>query len=866
LAGCQFDYGPHFFRIGIHYESDSTLTSMEPAASRLVVGMSATHRPTMLFAGQTAVTQAPPSHTVRFDGPPALVLFLVALALTVTSILRFVMLRRRARVATSAQGTAEAELRTLFAAMRDVVLVVDRDGRYTRVPVTDADVLYRPPPNVVGQRVRDVLPASAADVICTVSVQVIDTQLAVDAEFGIEFDSRVVWFAATASPFDAESALWVARNVTEAKVARDALAQSESRYRLLFDRNPCAMWVYDCDTAQIIEVNDAAVSQYGYGRAEFARMTLSDLRAPEEAARFAQIRKQMPADGVSVNIVKHRKKGGITIDAEVRGHPLGITGRNLRLAVSTDITERLAAEQVVREAESRATATSQMLQALIDVAPQAMIVMNSDWQITRWNDASEALFGWKAAEVIGGELPFIPQDQRSSIEARRRTLEYGAVERPTEAIRVRKDGKRIDVMLAISPLLDHDGRPTAFIAVYMDLTERKLLEEHVRQSQKMEAVGTLAGGVAHDFNNILTVISSYSDMLLMDDRYPDIRGDLEEISTAARRATGLTRQLLTFSRKAIVQLQPLDINTVVSDMQPMLRRLLMEHIEIIFKVTDDASIVTADLSQIEQVLLNLTVNAGDAMPDGGTLVVETQNVWLDEDYVETHVAVNPGPYVLLSVTDTGTGIGTETIQKIFEPFFTTKEVGRGTGLGLATVYAIVKQLAGHIWVYSEPLHGAVFKIYLPRDISLSPRQSLPIIAGRATATGTILLVEDDGAVRRATRRMLEKAGFTVIEAEDGEHGLSVASMYKGIIDVVVTDLMMPRMNGGDFAAALAETRPGSRVVYTSGYTDDSVLRQRLVDETHAFVQKPFTGDKLVRTIMALLNSTVAEGRLTVASV
>lgn len=801
---------------------------------------------------QTLVLDSP-NHSRRLEGAPALAVILVVFALIAGFIFRFFRLRRHAKVATRAKGAAEAELRTLFSAMQDVVFVVDRNGRYTRVPSTNANMLYRPAPELVGRDVRDVLPTDSAKTVANVSAQVVDTQRTIQTEFMLQPEGMAVWFAATASPFDGQSVLWVARDITETKVARDALAHSERRYRLLFDRNPCAMWVYDYDTRQITEVNDAAVAQYGYSRDEFARMKLDDLRAPEDVSGLSRILAEMPSDEPRVHVVRHVKKDGTVIDVETRGHPLGIPGRRLRLVVITDVTERLAAERVVRQAEARATATSQMMQSLIDAAPQAMIVLDSQWNVTRWNDAAELLFGWSAGEVLGGPLPFLPDDQRESIAAWRRALEHGVAEKPSEAVRLRKDGNRVDVMLAVAPLLAAEGQVTAFIAVYMDITERKRLEEQLRQSQKMEAIGTLAGGIAHDFNNILTVISSYAAMLIADDRYPDIRADVEEISSAARRATGLTRQLLTFSRKAIVQLRVVDINTIVEEMQPMLRRLLMEHIELIVKPSDDASCVIADVSQLEQILLNLTVNAADAMPDGGSLVVETHNVWLDEAYAEMHTGVAPGPYVLLAVTDSGIGMDEETIRKIFEPFFTTKEVGHGTGLGLATIYAIVKQLGGHIWVYSEPGQGAAFKIYLPRDMSSSPAEIAPVHQPPPTVTGTVLLVEDDTAVRRAARRMLEKVGFSVIEAQDGEEGLSVASEYQGEITVVVTDLMMPRMNGGDFARALAVSRPGSRIVFTSGYTDDAVLRKRLVTSTHAFVQKPFTGDQLVRTITSVLS-------------
>jgi len=648
---------------------------------------------------------------------------------------------------------------------------------------------------------------------------------------------------------------FVARFFMMRRQARATLAlmtASEARYHLLFDSNPCPMWVYDLATTSIVEVNDAAIAQYGYTREEFVARKLADMRSPDDAARLQEMLLDLADDAESVHIARHVKKDGTQIDVEARGRPLPISGRRLRLVVLTDCTERMAAERNVRDAEERARATTEVLQTLIDTAPQAMIVTDIDLHVTRWNRAAETLFGWSADEVLGKLVPFVPPDKQAEVAERYARVTVNGDIAPTEIVRLRKDGSRVQVVAAVAPLHDDTGNMVGFITIFTDLTDRNLLEAQLRQSQKMEAIGTLAGGVAHDFNNLLTVILSYSEMLLAGNLAPEFRGDLEEISTAARRATALTRQLLTFSRKAIVQARPVDMNDMVRGMQPMLRRLLATNIGLSATLSATVAVVLADPSQLEQILMNLVVNASDAMPDGGSLAIETRNVDLDRSYAQTHVGVQPGPYVLLAVTDTGIGMDAATVAKAFEPFFTTKDVGRGTGLGLATVYAITKQLDGHVWVYSEPGHGASFKIYLPRHASIqTPEEPKAPHSAPEQRTGTALLVEDDDSVRRAVRRMLERIGYSVLEAPDGETGLSVAAGYQGTIDIVITDLMMPRMNGGDFAAALAKTHPTLRVVFASGYTDDTVVRRGLLTEEHVFLQKPFTAEQLAQAIAKL---------------
>ncbi|MEP6494430.1 MAG: ATP-binding protein [bacterium] len=516
------------------------------------------------------------------------------------------------------------------------------------------------------------------------------------------------------------------------------------------------------------------------------------------------------------------------------------------------IADQRNAQHALSESESQARSTSEMLQSLIDVAPQAILTTDLDWRVTRWNLAAERLFGWSAPEVLGKPVPFIGDDQRASFRRRQQMVAASSGASTEELLRTRRDGSIVSVLLSTDCLLDKDQRTTGYIGVATDLTERKLLEEQLRQSQKMEAIGQLAGGVAHDFNNILTVITSCASLLLDDERDAEKREDLQQISIAATRAAALTRQLLTFSRKQIVQLQPVDVDFVVRDVEPMLRRLLFENIEFKTRLAGNLPEITADVPQLQQVIMNLVVNASDAMPDGGTLSLTTNGIDVGESDTVAHPGVVPGRYVQLTVSDTGTGMDAATMARIFEPFFTTKEIGRGTGLGLATTYAVVAQLHGHINVFSDVGRGTTFKIYLPFhviDESLI-HSAVPVTDGdfAPTSETTVLLVEDEDSVRRSVRRMLEQRGYTVLEAPNGEAGLALAAGFGGSIDILMTDIMMPGMNGRSLADSLLVARPEIGVVFMSGYTDDSVSQSGLVDETHAFLQKPFTSGQVAVAI------------------
>lgn len=797
--------------------------------------------------GQPTVNLDLPGTTagIHLVGAPAALVLLAVLALVIACIARFWFVQRRGDRANAGLVEARQYLQSLFMAMEEVVQVIDRDGVYRDAPQTRGQRHFGTIDTIVGKNVNDVLPAEMASHVMAITLRVIESRAPANTEFSVMTGDGPSWRGANVSPFGERAALWVVRNVTHQREARTALAEREAQYRLLFDSNPTPMWVYDFATLEILDVNPAAIAHYGYTRKEFTRMTLRELRAPEEIdALHASIR-ALSYDWMTADFARHRRKDGTFIDVEVRGSPIHLRGHKARLVAIVDVTDRLRAEAQVR-------AANQLMQRIFATAPQAIVVMDAEWRVTRWNAAAEALFGWTLDEVLGQPAPCVSIEERTRfLEAPVRD-EHGTVRHSVEIEAARKDGTRVYVLLALASLAEGDQPTTGYVAIITDLTERMLLDEQQRHSQKMEAVGHLAGGIAHDFNNMLTVISSYAHLLLEDTHDPRTRADLEEIRLATQRATALTRQLLTFSRRDVVTLHPVSLTDITRGMESMLRRLLSADITIISKLNAELALVSADPGQIEQVIMNLVLNASDAMPNGGTLLIETDNTELDEAYARTHSDVLPGRYVLLVVTDTGSGMDPVTLRRAFEPFFTTKSLGRGTGLGLATVYAIVKQLRGHVWIYSEPGHGTSFKIYLPETHAAAGEADELVLPPARVPRGpeTVLLVEDDDSVRRVVKRMLQQMSFTVIEAVDGANALEVLKSHRGPVHLVVTDLMMPVMNGRELANVLAVSNPGLHVLFTSGYTDDVAVRRGMMDSTTAFLQKPFTAEQLTRAIEA----------------
>jgi PAS domain S-box-containing protein len=521
------------------------------------------------------------------------------------------------------------------------------------------------------------------------------------------------------------------------------------------------------------------------------------------------------------------------------------------------IEEQMESQIVLALSESEARRTSELLQSLINLAPQAIVAVDTERRVTRWNLAAEELFGWSAREVIGKLIPCIPIDQQPSDSP----CDVATAQRtePIEVIRQRKDGSRVAVLLAAGGLRDREHRAAGTIGIFTDLTERKRLEEQLRQSQKMEALGRLAGGIAHDFNNILTIISACTELLLAERRDEEEQAQLEHIAGASARAAALTRQLLTFTRQQVIQLQPVDLGGVVRALEPMLRRVLPANIRLTATISRDTGVIHADPSQLEQVVMNLVVNASDAMPQGGALDVELSLAELD-DASAPAIRVQAGRYNRLVIRDTGVGIDEATLARIFEPFFTTKAVGQGTGLGLTTAYGIVTALGGSIRVHSTPGQGTTFELHLPeseqraRDEEGDAPRPLPPAIAPSPSTSTILLVEDEQAVRHVVRRTLERSGYSVLEATDGEEGLAMVAEHGATLQAVVTDMMMPGMSGLALAESVRATHPALGVVCISGYTESGVSGNPMFDANRFFLQKPFTREQLV----AAINSVVRE--------
>jgi PAS domain S-box-containing protein len=522
-------------------------------------------------------------------------------------------------------------------------------------------------------------------------------------------------------------------------------------------------------------------------------------------------------------------------------------------------------EDRVARRTAELTRTSQLLQSFIDVAPQAIIAVDTEAKVIRWNFAAEHLFGWSAGEVLGKELPFMPPTEESigeTIARLDRGEEVGTAVSPVEVLRIRRDGQPVSVLLS-SARLDLDGTTLGYVGILTDLTERKRLENQLRQSQKMEAVGRLAGGIAHDFNNILTIITTCTELLMATAPEGEAKSLLDHIAGASARAAALTRQLLTFTRQQVVQPRAVDVGAVIGALEPMLRRVLPTNIRLTTTLPRGLGDILADSSQLEQVVMNLVTNAADAMSEGGTLDIDLSHVELDERTAGT-LQVKAGSHLRLRVADSGVGIDEALLPRVFDPFFTTKDVGKGTGLGLATVYGIVTALGGEIHVTSRKGKGTTFEMHIPLCGDAEIREALSGPSLKALppepAARTVLLVEDEPLVRQIVRRSLVQAGYLVLEAGDGEDALAVMAEFDGPLDAIVTDMMMPGMSGRVLTDLLRTSHPHLGVVYISGYTESELGDEAALDEEHVFLQKPFSNRQLLTAVARVTGAGVTTAR------
>ncbi|MDP3910650.1 MAG: response regulator [Gemmatimonadales bacterium] len=512
--------------------------------------------------------------------------------------------------------------------------------------------------------------------------------------------------------------------------------------------------------------------------------------------------------------------------------------------------DRLAAETALRASERR-------FRALVEHSWDAIALFAPDGTILYGSPATTRLLGYELPEFVGrNALELIHHDDRAAVAERLQKTMSKPGSGVSVAARVRHQNGSWRHLEGVFTNLVDDPSVGAIVNNYRDVTDRRNLETQIVQSQKMEAVGRLAGGVAHDFNNILTAIGGYADLLLADLPPDDARRqDVAEIHRAAERAASLTQQLLAFSRRQIMQPKVLDLNALVADIDKLLRRLIGEDILLSTVLQPALGNARADPGQLEQVIMNLAVNARDAMPDGGHLTIQTRNVELDANAIAPHPALSPGPYVLLTISDTGMGMSDETKSHIFEPFFTTKPRGKGTGLGLATVYGIIQQSGGHIWAYSELGRGTTMQIYLPRvDLPADPLPEPRTAAADADLRGsaTVLLVEDETAVRAVARQLLQRHGYTVLEAANGPGALTLVGTLTRPVDLLLTDVVMPGMSGRELADRLCAAQPGLRVLYMSGYADDAIVRHGMLEPGLAYLEKPFRPATLLRKVQDVL--------------
>jgi PAS domain S-box-containing protein len=627
-------------------------------------------------------------------------------------------------------------------------------------------------------------------------------------------------------------------DVTEARTRERRLTQSEESFRYLFVNSPLPMWVYALETLNFLEVNDAAIAKYGYTGDEFRTMTIMDVRPPEDVERMKHLLKPYGSGQFSSTGWRHRRKDGRSMDVDLFLSDIEFNGERARLAVIIDITARKEAE---RENQS-----------IVDTSQDVILATNSYGTFVRVSPSATKALGYTPDEMVGRSAQdFIFPEDLEPTRNEMRTARRGRASRNFRSRYIHKDGHLV-TLLWMGAWSEADRR---HFFIGRDLTDFEHTEALLRQAQKMESVGQLTGGVAHDFNNILMVIMANIEALgEHDDLDPELRRRIDGIDKATERAADLTHQLLAFSRQQPLRPRRTNINDLVATTGSLLRRSLGEQVEIEAFLADDLWNVEIDRSQLESALVNLSINARDAMPDGGRLLIETKNTRFDLDYIAQHPDAAVGDYVMVAVTDSGSGISPDIVDRVFEPFFTTKEVGKGTGLGLSMVYGFIKQSNGHVNVYSELGKGTSFKLYLPRfdakkeDAMAAPSAPLP------RGNERILVVEDDAQVRAEVVRQLRSLGYSVGEAPGALEGLAAFEVASPQYDLLLTDVIMPGpMNGKSLADEVARRWADTKLVFMSGYAENAIVHHGRVDEGSLLLSKPFRKSDLAQMIRRALD-------------
>ena len=731
-------------------------------------------------------------------------------------------------------------------------LVFLLDGQDRFVDYRAGEELYVPPASFLGRKVEEVLPPPTGIRLAEAIAQARRDGRPVRTEYTLPFPEGDRHFEARVRALAGGGVAALCTDVTAHRAAEERLRESEERFRRAFADAPVGMALVGLDE-RFLQVNEALCRILGYPAERLLQLTVPQVTHPDDVAREAEQKvRLLGGDGSAFQMEKrylhadgHVVWGALSVSAvaDREGNPRYYIGQ------LEDVTERRRAEEGLRQSEER-------FRALIENATDLLVVFDEQAAITLVSPAVREALGWTPQEMLGrrGRDFIHPEDQP---EAARVLAEV--IRSPPRAVRAttrlrHKDGSWRVVESSLRSLL-HVPAVRGVVFNGRDVTEQRQLEERFLQAQNLESVGRLAGGVAHDFNNLLVAILGYAAFLEEGIRAgkPSLE-DLAEIRSAGERARDLTRQLLAVARRQVLQPKVMDLNEVLRDAEKLLRRVLGEDVDLAIAPAADLWRVKADPSQIQQVVLNLAVNARDAMPQGGKLTLETANAVLDERYAAEHPEVAPGRYALLAVSDSGVGMSPEAKAHLFEPFFTTKPVGEGTGLGLATVYGIVRQAGGHVWVHSEAGQGTSFEIYLPRTEEVEGRPEPRPARRDRRGSETVLVVEDEPAVRELAARALAAAGYRVLQAPSGREALEEAERAAGTVHLLVTDVVMPDMSGQKLADALQQVRPDTRVLYMSGYTEDAIVHHGVLDAGVHFLAKPFTPNAIQEKVREVLDA------------